>query len=476
MSPTERPAAEAPPNPPPGPPTGSLASFAPRSEDLRALVRLALPVATVQVGMLLMGAVDTVMVGRVSATDLAAVALGNLYYFGVSVFGMGVLFSLDPVVAQAVGARDEVGVARGVQRGLVLCGILTVLASLLLLPARPVLELLRQPADVVPVATGYVLASVAGVFPFYAFVVLRQSLQAMGRVAPIVVTVVLANVANAFFNWILIFGNLGAPALGAVGSGWASSASRWVMAVLLLALAWRRLRPSVLPLRPEALRAAPLGRLLRVGAPIGGQQVLEFGVFGAAGILMGWMGTVAMAAHQVALNLAAITFMVPLGVAQAAAVLVGRAVGREDPAGARRAAGAGLLTGTAFMCGTAALFLGLPGLLARVYTADASVVGVAVLLIPVAGIFQVFDGLQVVAAGVLRGVGDTRVPMLLALLGFWLVGLPVSAWAGFGLDAGPPGIWWGLAGGLGVVSVLLLARVRARFGRELRRLVIDETG
>jgi MATE family multidrug resistance protein len=458
----------------PAPRPGSAASFRPTRDDLTSLFRLALPVAVVQVGMLLMGAVDTIMVGRVSPVDLAAVALGNLYYFGVTVFGMGVLFALDPVVAQAVGAADEVAVARGVQRGVILSAALALLATVLLVPASPVLAFLRQPPEVVPVAAGYALASIPGVFPFYAFIVLRQSLQAMGRVGPIVLTVALANVLNAVFNWILIFGNLGAPPLGAVGTGWASSLSRWCMMLILLGLAWPLLRGSVRPLRPEAVRLRPLGRLLRVGAPIGGQQLLEFGVFSAAGIFMGWMGTLAMAAHQVALNLAALTFMVPLGVAQAAAVLVGQAVGREDPPAARRAAGAGLVVGTGFMGLTAVLFLSLPGLLARVYTADLPVVELAALLIPIAGIFQVFDGIQVVSAGVLRGVGDTRVPMIIGLLGFWFVGLPASAVLGFPAGLGPRGVWWGLAGGLAAVSVLLVARVRARFGRELRRLVIDE--
>jgi MATE family multidrug resistance protein len=431
-------------------------------------------VAVVQVAIMTMGAVDTIMVGRVSPTDLAAVALGNLYFFGVAVFGMGVLFALDPVIAQAVGARDDVGIARGVQRGVVLSLVLTVLASLLLLPAGPVLALLNQPDDVVPVAAGYALASIPGILPFYAFSVLRQSLQAMGKVAPLLITALLANVANVFFNWVLIFGNLGAPALGAVGSGWATSLSRWFMAFTLLAMAWPLLRSAVRPLRREALAVGPLVRFVRLGAPIGAQQFLEFGVFGAAGVLMGWMGTIAMASHQVALNLAALAFMVPVGVAQAAAVLVGQAVGREDSVGARRAAGAGLLTGTGFMACTAVLFLTVPDLLARVYTDEAPVVQVAALLIPIAGIFQVFDGIQVVAAGVLRGVADTRVPMLVNLLGFWAVGLPVSAWLGFGLDLGPPGLWWGLAAGIGAVAVLLLLRVRARFGRDLRRLVLDD--
>ena len=432
------------------------------------------PVAVVQVTMMLMGTVDTVMVGRVSATDLAAVALGNLYFFGAAVFGMGVLFALDPVVSQAVGAGDPVGVARAVQRGGVLAVALTVLATLLLLPARWVFEALRQPADVVPVAAGYALACMAGVLPFYLFNVLRQSLQAMHRMGPILLTVVAANLANVFFNWVLIYGNLGMPAMGAVGSGWATSLSRWFMACLLLVLGWPVLRPSVLPLRPEALARAPLVRFLRLGAPIGAQQTLEFGVFGAAGLFMGWLGTVAMAAHQVALNLASLTFMVSVGVAQAAAVLVGNAVGREDPPGARRAAGAGLLTGAAFMACTAVIFLSAPAVFAHLYSADEAVVAVAVVLIPIAGIFQVFDGTQVVASGVLRGVGDTRVPMLVNLVGFWVVGLPVSFALGFGLDMGPRGVWFGLAAGIGAVALLLVARVRARFGRDLRRLILED--
>lgn len=451
-----------------------LFEFRPHGGDVRSLLGLALPIAVIQVGMMAMGVVDTVMVGRVSATDLAAVAIGNLYFFGVAVFGMGVLFALDPVVSQAVGADDAVGVARAVQRGLVISAGLTLLATLLLLPAGPLLAAARQPVDVVPVAAAYAHALVPGVFPFYAFVVLRQSLQALGQVRPILVTVVVANVFNVLMNWILVFGNLGAPALGAVGSSWATTLSRWFMALALLAGSWSVLRPSLVPLRRDAARWKPLRRVLDVGAPIGAQQFLEFGVFGAAGLLMGLLGTVAVASHQVALQLAALTFMVPVGVAQATSVLVGQAVGRADPPGARRFAGAGILVGTGFMVVTAIAFLSVPGWFARWFSTDAGVVAVTSVLLPIAGVFQVFDGLQVVASGALRGVADTRAPMVLTLVGFWFFGLPVSAWLGFRMGWGPPGIWWGLAIGIGVVSVLLAFRVRARFGRALRRLIIDE--
>ncbi len=450
-----------------------LRSLAPGRREVSELVRLAVPVAVVQVGMLAMGVADTIMVGHVSAVDLAAVGLGNLYFFTVAVFGMGVLFALDPVISQAVGAGDREAVARGLQRGGILAVATGVVASLLLLPAGPVLSLLGQPPEVVPVAAAYALVSIPGVFPFYAYMVLRQSLQAMGRVAPVVVAVVVANVANLGFNWVLIFGHLGFPAMGAVGSSWATSLSRWVMAGGLLGAAWPLLRPALSPIRREALAPGPLLRMVRLGAPIGAQQALEFGAFGATGVLMGWMGTVAVASHQVALNLAALTFMVPLGVAQAATVRVGQAVGRADAGGARRAAGAGILAGVSFMLCAALVFLSLPGPLARIYSRDPAVVALAATLIPIAGIFQVFDGLQVVASGVLRGVADTRTPMVLGLVGFWLVGLPSSAVMAFGLRWGPPGLWWGLALGLGATSLLLLARVRARFSGDLVRVSVE---
>jgi len=304
--------------------------------------------------------------------------------------------------------------------------------------------------------------------------VLRQSLQAMAHVRSIVVTVVAANLVNVVLNWILVFGRLGVAPHGAIGSAWGTSLSRWFMLGMLLAVAWPELRPALRPFRREALALPPLMRFLRVGAPIGAQQWLEFGVFGAAGLLMGLLGTIAVASHQVALQLSALTFMIPVGIAQATSVVVGRAVGRGDPPGARRAVGAGLVTVTAFMSMTAILFLTLPAPLARVFSDDPTVVAAAATLLPIAGVFQVFDGLQVAGAGALRGVGDTRVPMLINLVGFWLIGLPVCVALGFGAELGPRGIWWGLAAGIGIVAVTLVARIRRRFGRELRRLVIDE--
>jgi len=421
-----------------------------------------------------MGVVDTAMVGRVGAADLAAVALGSMYFFLISIFGLGVLMALDPVVAQGAGARDMEAVARGVQRGLLLAAVLGLVASALHAPVAPVLALLRQPDDVVPIAGAYVRALIPGILPFFVFSVFRQSLQALHHTRALLIAIVIANIANVFFNWMLIFGHLGMPALGARGAGVATSITRWLMALGLLAAAWPLLRPLLTPLRPGIWEPGPLMRIIRIGLPIGFHHELEFGAFGVTAILMGTLGTVQMASHQIALNIASLTFMVPLGVGAAAAVLVGRAVGRGDPPEARRAALASLAVGVAFMGTSAVMMLLIPARLAALYTDLDAVLALAATLIPIAGAFQVFDGIQVVSAGALRGLGDTRVPMLIGLVGFWLIGLPVSVALGFGAGLGPIGLWWGLVAGLGTVALLLLARVRVRFSGTLIRVVIDD--
>lgn len=446
----------------------------PTRADFVALLRLAGPLVLIQVGTMLMGVVDTIMVGRVSPAALAAVALGNMYFFAFSIFGMGVLFALDPIVAQALGARDTLAVQRGVQRGLVLAMLLTVPVGLVLLTVRPVLELVGQPAEIVPDAAGYVYRNALSLWPFYVFVVLRQTLQAHHRVWPIGLTIVAANIVNVVLNYAWIFGHFGFPAMGVIGSAWATAASRWLMAGLLLALGWRTLAPYLTRVAPNLLDSKPLWRMTKLGLPIGAQMMLEGGAFNIVALLMGWLGVVQVAAHQIALNLASLTFMVPLGVSSAAAVIVGHAVGRGDAQGVRRSTLASLAVGAGFMGCTGVLFVAVPELLAGLYTPDAAVLALAALLLPIAGVFQVFDGVQVVAIGLLRGLGDTRMPMIVNVVGFWCIGMPVSLWLGFGLDYGAVGLWWGLVAGLVVVAVFLIVRVRQREHDDLERIIIDE--
>ena len=446
----------------------------PSRSEIRTMFALALPVVIAQVGLMAMGVVDTLMVGRVSADALAAVALGNLYFLALIVPSSGTLMVLDPIVAQAVGAGDSEGVARGVQRGLVLVAVLGLFTSILLLPVRPMLVLLHQPPILVPLSASYVLISILGVFPFLAFVVFRQSLQAMGEMRAMVRVIVVANLVNALLNWVFVYGHLGSPAMGAPGSAWATMVARWLMAALLLGAGWRRLHPALRPWRKETLHFKPLLTMLRLGVPIGLHQAVELGAFAAIGVLMGVLGTREMAAHQVAINLASLTFMVPLGVGAAAAVRVGHATGAGDADGARESAGAALVVGVGFMTIAAIVLLIFPRAIAELYTRDAPVIALAAALIPIAGVFQVFDGIQAVCAGVLRGLGDTRVPFLINVAGFWLAGFPVSIALGFRTPLGALGLWWGFVAGLMAVATLLLFRVRSLLRAPIVRTAVDD--
>ena len=440
--------------------------------ELHATIRLALPVVLVQIGMMFMGVVDTVMVGHVSASVLAAVALGNLYWFNAIVLANGTLMALDPIIAQAAGAHDTDSVSRAVQRGLLLAVGLTVFTALIMLPAHGVLVLTRQQAEIIPDTAAYVRISIPSVLPFLVFIVFRQTLQALHRVAPVVWTIIGANLSNAGLNWVFVYGHLGSPPLGAAGSALATLVSRWLMAVALVVFAWPTLRPHLRAM-PDSWRLAPIVRILRIGVPIGLQMLLESGAFGAIGLMMGMLGTTEMAGHQIAITLAALTFMVPLGVGAAAAVRVGRAIGARDQARAKLAARAAFLCGMGFMSLTALLFLLTPRLLASLFTSDVGVIGIAGILIPVAGVFQIFDGAQAVGAGVLRGLGDTRAPLIGMIAGYWLIGLPVSLVLGFHTPLRAAGLWWGFVASLSIVALFLGLRIRVLFRRDISRIAID---
>ena len=438
--------------------------------EIQDVARLAAPIVVVQVGMMLMGVVDAAIVGRYSAEGLASVALGNVYFNSVVTLGHGTLMALDPLISQAVGAKDQAAIERSLQRGLILCLILSAPLALLLLPGEPLLALLNQPDEIVPVAADYARACALGVLPYLAFIALRQTVQSFALVRPVVVAVVIGNAANVFLDWAMVFGKLGFPEMGAVGSGWATTICRWLMAIALLWGCRHAIVPYLRRWSREDLAMAPLWRMVRIGFPIGLQLWIEFMAFSVALLLVGLLGVDQLAGHQIALMLAALTYMVPLGVSAAAAVLVGHAVGRGDPEAARREASAALACGVGFMATTAILLITCAPWLARLFTPDPGILAAAATLIPIAGVFQVVDGIQGVSSGILRGAGDTRIPMLSNLAGYAVVGLPIGAWLCFSLKWGAPGVWWGLCAGLAAVALLLGWRVHVIIGGELRRL------
>lgn len=437
--------------------------------EIAAAARLAAPVAFVQLGSMLMGVVDTIMLGRLSARALAAGALGHIATIVPLMIGVGILTALDPLVAQAFGARDGRAVSAHLQRGIVLALALSAPLVILFWDVREPLRWLGQPAAILGEASAYVRAILWGAPAWFLFFAFRQPLQAMQVVRPAALAIVAGNLVNLVGNWALIFGHLGFPALGVAGSGYSTSLSRWAMLLYLVIAARHSLAPYWRGFTAEAVALRRHLRLLRIGIPIGVLNAIELGLFAGVALLMGRIGVAALGGHQIAINLASLSFMVPLGISGAAAARVGSAIGRGDMPGARRSAAACLLLGAGVMVLFAAVFGFLPEELARLYTRDPAVIAMAATLLPIAAVFQVLDGAQVVGAGVLRGAADTTFPAVMAILGFWGIGFPFSWHLGFRAGWGPAGLWWGFTAGLAAVALLYGLRIWQLFRGHIAR-------
>ncbi len=433
------------------------------------MLALAAPVVMAELGWVTMGIVDTIMVGSLGADAIGAVGLSSTLFIAFAVFAMGLLLGLDPLVAQAYGARRLEQCHRWLIDGIWLCALvaLPVIGALLALAAS--MPWWGLPPRVLELTRPCLVILTWSLPPLLLYAAFRRYLQAIGVARPVMVMLVVANVVNALGNWILINGHLGAPALGVRGSAYATLLARVFMAAYLLLVIVRREAHTTPRLRetPMGLDLARQRRLFGLGLPAAGQAVLEVGVFAAATALAGRLSAEALAAHQIALNLASFTFMVPFGLASAAAVRVGHAVGRRDVDGVVSAGWTAIAIGVGFMTTAALVFLLAPRALIRSFTQDAGVVQTGVALLFVAAVFQLFDGLQGVTTGVLRGLGDTRTPMLWNLAGHWCLGLPLGYVLCFSLGLGVVGLWWGLSAGLMVCGVALLA-VWIRKGLKLR--------
>ena len=446
-----------------------MSRTAPLRQELAATVRLATPVALVQLGAMLMGVVDAMMLGRVSAQALAAGALGNISTFPLLIFGAGVLSALDPLVAQAHGAGDRRAIGSHLQRGAVLALVLTIPLGLLIANVAPVLRLLGQPEAIIGDAAIFARGLIWGLPAFFLFFAFRQTLQAMSIVRPTAIAIVLGNLINVAGNWILIFGHLGFPTLGVAGSAYATSLSRWVMVAWLIWATNRTIGITWRDVTREAVNLAHHLHLLRIGVPIGLHQSAEIFFFATLALLVGRMGVVALAGHQIAINLASLAFMIHVGIGGAAATRVGNAIGRQDMPGARLAALSSLALGVAVAVACALLLALFPAQLARFYTRDREVIAMAALLLPIGAAFQVFDSLQTVGGGILRGAADTTYPAGLAFLGFWVLGLPAGWYFAFPAGHGAAGLWWGMTVGLAAVSLFLVARIARRFRGSIER-------
>ena len=428
--------------------------------DFLLTLRLALPLIVAEVGWMSMGIVDTIMVGRLpnSAVAIGATGLGQSLYHSVAIFGGGLLLGLDTFVAHAYGREDLNDARLSLVNGLFLALALTPVLMFVVSFWPALMAWFGISVELVGPMRPFLSALNWGTLPLLAYFALRRYLQAVNVANPIMFALISANVVNAIGDWVLIYGHLGFPAMGIAGSGWSTCIARIYMAgVLVITLLWVESKRSL----PEWVNAIRIdGRrvcaLLKLGAPAATQILLEIGAFSGATALIAKLGPVPLSGHEIALNCASFTFMVPLGISSAAAVRVGQQLGRKDAAGARRAGWSAIILGAAFMTCSGLVFVSIPRLIARMFTPDPIVIRTGAKLLLVAAAFQLFDGLQTVATGALRGAGDTKTPMLANFVAYWLIGLPAGYFLCFRLNWGALGIWIGLCAGLMIIGSALL--------------------
>ncbi|WP_432768204.1 MAG: MATE family efflux transporter [Sphingopyxis sp.] len=435
--------------------------------EFRATLALAWPLILTNLTMSLIGATDVLMVGWLGPTELAASSLGFNLSMLLAIFGMGLVTGASPLMASEIGRfRHSVrDIRRTFRQTLWLVAMLSVPLLVILWNTGAILTLLGQDARLSALAQDYIRAYMWSIPLFLVTLAFRNFLAALERPLWSLIVGVVGVLGNILFNYSLIFGKFGMPALGIVGAGVGSVLTNMVMIALMVVVVYRDRRFRRYHLLGRWWRSdwPRFAQMTRIGTPIAISHAFEAGVFTAAVMLMGWISTAAVAAHAVALQLASLTFMVPMGLAQAATVRVGIGHGRGDAAHIRRAGWTSFVMGTGFMAAMALIMLAIPGPLAGLFIdrsdpANAEVADLAVSFLIVAALFQVADGAQVVGQGMLRGLQDTFVPMLFALLGYWVIGIGVGAWLAFERDWGGVGIWTGLAVGLGIVAVLMVTR------------------
>jgi multidrug resistance protein, MATE family len=434
--------------------------------ETRATIAVAAPLAAANLAQMAMGFTNTVMVGTLGPADLAAAGLGASFYFTTVVICQGILTAVAPLAAHAVGAGDPAGAGRIAREGFIIAAALSVPVITVLMLIGSLLVALGYDPELASETDRFLGAIVWGAPASLGFAVLRSFLVAASYSRAVMAALILCIPMNAGLNWMLIFGHLGAPALGITGSGCASAIIQWLM---LSGLAiYAQGLPDLAPFRSRLGRVSRywegIGRLLRLGLPIGGMLGLEVGAFVTTGVLMGLFGAAALGAHQLVMNAVSIIFMVPLGIAQASTVRVALALGSGSPGAARRAGLVALGLGLGFMAATAIVLWTMPRLITSIYVdielpVNFDLVAIALRLFAIAALFQIFDGMQAIAAGTLRGYRDTKVPLLLAAIGYWGLGFTGGWLFAFPLGYGPVGLWWGLAAGLAAVALMLGTRL-----------------
>ena len=432
--------------------------------EMPPLLRLAVPIVLGEVGWMSMNFVDIAMIGRVGPTALAAVSVGSGVFLVFAIVCEGLMLGTDALVSQDFGAGRIAECFRTLWAGVQLALPLGVAGAVMVAASGWLLSDMGIAPEIVRQAIPFLYAMAAGLPALMGFVAMRVFLQGTHRVKAVAFAMVSANVINFAGNYALIYGHFGLPALGATGSGISTSLSRCYMVCVLLGyMVWcsHREQWHLLGYAGE-FYSRRIMEIVRRGAPAAMQIALEVGIFSASTLVAGRLGAVAVSGHQIALVMASLTFMVPLGVAQATSVRVGNAIGRRDAEAANVSGWSGVLLSASFMSCSAVMLWTMPLPIVHIFTYDPEVVKVGVSLLAIAAVFQFFDGVQVTAIGALRGSGNTRIAMITDLVGWWLIGLPLGAWLCFGRGWGVRGLWFGLSAGLISIGCVLAVAWRRR--------------
>lgn len=431
-------------------------------EHFKITFNLAFPVMLSQLGQVSVGVADSMMVGRLGALPLAAASLGNSIFFVILMFGMGVSMGITPLVSVAEGKGKNKRITNLFQHGFWINIVTSLLLTTIVLILAQGLPFLNQPEEVIQMTVPYLLVITASLFPFMIFQTFKQFAEGLSQTKQAMYITIFCNLVNVFLNWVLIFGELGAPEMGLMGAGWATLISRILMPFMMgwYVMKARRYQIFNLSILIKKWSMPMLSRILNVGIPTGFQYIFEVSAFSTAAIMMGWLGVNALAGHQIALNLASISYMMVAGLSTAGMIRVSNQIGKGNLKAMKEAGMVVYAMGMLFMFSTGMIFIAFRNFLPTLYIDDPAVISLSSSLLIIAGLFQLSDGAQVIGLGVLRGMEDVKVPTFVTLLAYWVLGLPLGYLLAFEFGFAEKGIWYGLLIGLSVTALLLYYRFR----------------
>lgn len=434
--------------------------FRENRDHIRKTLSLAYPVIIGQLGLIMMGVVDNIMVGELGAVPLAAASLSNSLIFLVLIIAIGNAIAVTPLIAILVGAKKTQESEIYFRQSLIINITMGAIVFLLIVVGTNYLDLIGQPGDVITRAKSYMVIIGLSIFPLMIFQTYKQFIEGLSIMRPAMVITLAANLVNIFANWVLIFGNLGFPRLELNGAGWATFISRFFMAGSLMLFVTRNknFKEFDLSIKFKNINFHVIKKILSIGIPSGFQYFFEVGAFSFAVVMIGWIGANELAAHQIAISLASISFMGVLGISQAGGILVGNAVGEKNVHLVRKNGFTAILLGMFWMAVSGIVFILFRNLLPYIYIRDEVVIQIASQLLVIAALFQLSDGVQAVGIGILRGLTDVKGPTVITFIAYWIISLPVGYFLGFELDFGVIGVWIGLLIGLTCSAIMLTYR------------------